>query len=110
MAGEYIILGIIAVVGLLCLGTTIFCIVTHDDTGMPFYMAAIFILMAILFFGIRVFDWDRRIMNNADKFFKTRDEVYRCEGQSPEVCKYKKLIWQKDSTIWQIRMDKILKD
>ena len=110
MAGEYLVLGIIAFVGLFCLGITIFCIATHDDSEVPFYTTVIFIIMAILFFGILFFDWDNRVMNRADKFFKTRDEVYRCEGQSPEVCKYKKLIWQKDSTIWQKRMDKILKD
>jgi hypothetical protein len=110
MAEEYLILGIIAVVGLICLGTTIFCIATHDDTELPFYAAIIFIVMVLLFIGIRGFDWDNRIMTHADTFFKTRDEVYKCEGQSPEVCKYKKLIWQKDSTIWQKRMDKIIKD
>lgn len=110
MAGEYIVIGIIAFVGLLCLGITILCIVTHDDSEVPFITTVVFILMTILFFGILFFDWDNRIINHADEFFKTRDEVYRCEGQSPEVCKYKKLIWQKDSTIWQKRMDKILKD
>ena len=110
MAGEYLILGIIAFVGLVCLGITIFCIATHDDTEVPFYTTVVFLVMAVLFFGILFFDWDNRVMNRADKFFKTRDEVYRCEGQSPEVCKYKKLIWQKDSTIWQKRMDKILKN
>lgn len=110
MTGEYLVLGIIAFVGLVCLGITVFCIVTHDDSEVPFYTTVIFIVMVLLFIGIRVFDWDNRVMNSADRFFKTRDEVYRCEGQSPEVCKYKKLIWQKDSTIWQKRMDKIVKD
>ena len=84
MAGEYLVLGIIAFVGLFCLGITIFCIATHDDSEVPFYTTVIFIIMAILFFGILFFDWDDRVMNRADKFFKTRDEVYRCEGQSPE--------------------------
>ena len=110
MAGEYSVLGIIAVVGLFCLGVTIFCVATQDNSEVPFYTTVIFIIMAILFFGILFFDWDDRVMNRADMFFKTRDEVYKCEGQSPEVCKYKKLIWQKDSTIWQKRLDKILKD
>lgn len=110
MAGDYIVLGIIAFVGLFCLGITIFCIATKDDSEVPFYTTVIFLVMAVLFCGILFFDWDNRIMKRADMFFKTRDEVYRCEGQSPEVCKYKKLIWQKDSTIWQTRMDKILKD
>ena len=110
MTGDYLILGIIAVIGLFCLCVTIFCIASHDDTEVPFYTTVIFLVMAVLFFGILFFDWDNRVMNRADTFFKTRDEVYKCEGQSPEVCKYKKLIWQKDSTIWQKRMDKILKD
>ena len=110
MFGEYLILVIIAFVGLVCIGITIYCIATHDDTEVPFYTTVVFLVMAVLFFGILFFDWDNRVMNRADQFFKTRDEVYRCEGQSPEVCKYKKLIWQKDSTIWQTRMDKILKD
>ena len=110
MVGDYIILGVISVIGLFCLGVTIFCIVTHDDTEVPFYTTVIFLVMAVLFFGLLFGDWDNRVMKNADMFFKTRDEVYRCDGQPPEVCKYKKLIWQKDSTIWQKRMDKILKD
>ena len=110
MFAEYLILGIIAFVGLVCLGITIFCIASHDDTEVPFYTTVVFLVMSVLFFGILFFDWDDRVMKRADMFFKTRDEVYRCEGQSPEVCKYKKLIWQKDSTRWQKRMDKILKD
>lgn len=110
MVEEYLILGIIAFVGLISLGITIFCIVTHDDTEMSFWTAVIFAVMTILFFGILFGVSDNRVMKRADMFFKTRDEVYRCDGQSPEVCKYKKLIWQKDSTIWQKRMDKILKD
>lgn len=110
MAGDYVVLSIIAFVGLCCLGATIFGIVTHDDTELPFYSAIIFVVMALIFVGIRFFDWDNRIMRHADTFFKTRDEVYRCEGQSPEVCKYTKLLWQKDSTIWQTRLDKILKE
>ena len=110
MAGDYIVLGIVAFVGLFCLGITIFCIVTHDESEVPFITTVVFIVMAILFFGVLFLDWDNRVMRNANDFFKTRDEVYRCEGQSPEVCKYKKLIWQKDSTLWQKRMDKILKD
>jgi hypothetical protein len=68
MAEEYLILGIIAVVGLICLGTTIFCIATHDDTELPFYMTVIFIVMVLLFIGIRVFDWDNRIMKHADSY------------------------------------------
>lgn len=110
MAEDYIILGIIAVIGLLCLGITIFCIVTHDDSEVPFFTSVIFVVMVLLFFGILVFEWDNRVMKNANAFFKTRDDVYRCEGLSPEVCKYKKLIWQKDSTIWQKRMDTIIKE
>ena len=52
--------------------------------------------------------WDDRLMNAASAFFETREKVYKCENMSPEVCKYKKLIWQKDSTIWQTRLNEII--
>lgn len=52
--------------------------------------------------------WDVRLMDAASAFFETREKVYKCENLSPEVCKYKKLIWQKDSTTWQTRLNDII--
>ena len=77
------------------------------DTGLGFSMTGLFVFMVLILVGL-YFDWDNRRMDAASEFFKTREKVYACEGLSPEVCKYKKLIWQKDSTIWQTRLNEII--
>ena len=72
-------------------------------TGMSILFAFMVIAEAALWAS-----WDDRVMDAASAFFETREKVYKCENLSPEVCKYKKLIWQKDSTIWQTRLNEII--
>ena len=79
----------------------------EQEEGMAIGMSFAFIFLVLIEVGL-YFDWDNRTMKAASDFFNTRDEVYKCEGLSPEVCKYKKLIWQKDSTIWQVKLNKII--
>ena len=74
-------------------------------TGMSILFAVMVLAEASLWAS-----WDNRVMDAASAFFETRERVYKCENLSPEVCKYKKLIWQKDSTIWQTKLKKIISE
>lgn len=76
---------------------------TDMGTGMSILFAFMVIAEAALWAS-----WDDRVMDAASAFFETREKVYKCENLSTEVCKYKKLLWQKDSTIWQTRLNEII--
>mgnify|MGYP007122054385 CR=1 FL=1 len=76
---------------------------TDLGTGMSILFAVMVLLEASLWAS-----WDDRLIDAASDFFKTREKVYKCENLSSEVCKYKKLIWQKDSTTWQTRLNDII--
>ena len=100
-----IVFGILAFIGM----AAAFAAYEGGDTELGTGMSILFAVMVLAEASLWA-SWDDRLMDAANKFFETREKVYKCENLSPEVCKYKKLIWQKDSTIWQTRMDKILKD
>ena len=77
------------------------------DTELGTGMSILFAFMVLVEVSLWA-SWDDRLLDAASKFFETREKVYKCENLSPEVCKYKKLIWQKDSTIWQTRLNSII--
>lgn len=79
------------------------------DTDLGTGMSILFAVMVLAEVSLYS-SWDNRLMDAASAFFDTRAQVYKCENLSPEVCKYKKLIWQKDSTIWQTRLKEIISE
>ncbi len=54
--------------------------------------------------------YDERVMQNADEFFKTRSNAYSCELPDGYACKYRIKEWREDSIYWQTKVDKILKE
>ena len=98
-----IIFGIVALVAM----AAAFSAYEVGETDLGTGMSILFAVMVIA--EVAVWDsWDDRLMDAASDFFATREKVYKCENLSPEVCKYKILIWQKDSTIWQTRLNEII--
>lgn len=77
------------------------------ETDLGTGMSILFAFMVLVEAGLWA-SWNDRLMDAASAFFETREKVYKCENLSTEVCKYKKLIWQKDSTIWQTRLNEII--
>lgn len=103
---SYFLVIICGIMGFLAMPAA-FAAYENGDASLGTGMSILFAVMVLFEVGL-YFDWDNRQMNAASEFFKTREKVYACEGLSPEVCKYKKLIWQKDSTIWQTRLNEII--
>ena len=100
-----IICGIVAFIGM----AAAFAAYEVGDTSLGTGMSILFAFMVLMEVSIWA-SWDDRVMDAASAFFETREKVYKCENLSPEVCKYKKLIWQKDSTIWQTRLNEIISE
>jgi hypothetical protein len=106
MLSAYCFIGFLGVLTVGCLVAGIILCIRGNDIAAICLGVALLAGLGTVACTVRL---DDEVLSRADKFFNTREDVYRCYGITPEVCKYKKLIWQKDSIIWQKRMDKIIK-
>lgn len=103
---SYLLIIIFGIVALISIAAA-FSAYEVGETDLGNGMSILFAFMVLAEAGLWA-SWDDRLMEAASAFFETREKVYKCENLSSEVCKYKKLIWQKDSTIWQHRLNEII--
>jgi hypothetical protein len=65
-----------------------------------------------LCFGLLYLGWSQygaRLVEAADEFFATREEVYKCQEHQDLKCQYKIMKWQTDSTDWTERVQKVIR-
>ena len=74
-----------------------------SDVGVGIVISCV---IAAVFIAVLV-NKDKWVMKEADQFFKSRSEVYKCENLSEQVCSTKKEVWRQDSLVWVKRLDKI---
>lgn len=65
-----------------------------------------------LFFGLLFLVWgehDAKLVEAADEFLATREEVYKCQEHQDIKCQYKIMKWQADSIDWTERVQKVMR-
>lgn len=77
-------------------------------TGDGAFALVCFCLLALASFG-QIKNYDSKVVKNADEFFVTRNETYKCDMAKYE-CQYLIKEWQADSVYWTEKLDKIFKE
>lgn len=54
-------------------------------------------------------EYDKKLVEAADEFFATRDDVYKCQEHQDLKCQYKIMKWQADSVDWTERVQKVMR-
>ena len=54
-------------------------------------------------------EYDKKLVEAADEFFTTREEVYKCREHQNLTCQYKIMQWQADSINWTERVQKVMR-
>ena len=65
-----------------------------------------------LCFGLLFLVWsehDAKLVEAADEFLATREEVYKCQEHQYLKCQYKIMKWQADSIDWTERAQKVIR-
>ena len=105
MIAPYIFAIVLAILFIICVILTVSASRDPNSSDVGIGIALCCILAAV--FIAVLFYKDKWIMQDADKFFKSRSEVYKCENLSEQVCATKKEVWRQDSLVWVKRLDKI---
>lgn len=96
---------VLAILFIICVILTVCA--ARDNNSSDFGVGiAISCTIAAVFIAVLV-NKDKWVMQEADRFFKSRPEVYKCENLSEMVCSTKKEVWRQDSLVWVKRLDKI---
>jgi hypothetical protein len=77
-------------------------------TGDGVFALVCFCILAFALFGL-IKNYDSKVVKNADEFFATRNETYKCDMSKYE-CQYRIKEWQADSVYWEEKLDKIFKE
>ena len=93
-------------IGVISLVVALYSVLLKHDKVLAAQLLGAFLVMVILS-TVVVYRFDNLTMNAADSFFKQRDNVYRCEGMTEQVCTVKKEVWRKDSLDWMERLNHI---
>ena len=93
-------------IGVISLFAALYSVMLKHDKVLAAQLLGAFLVMVILS-AVVVSRFDNLTMNAADSFFKQRDNVYKCEGMTEQVCTVKKEIWVKDSLEWIERLNHI---
>lgn len=106
--GEYMFLcGMLSLITL-ALAALFFAGVKTKDAE----MFTVGLIGGCLCFGLLVLvcgEHDAKLMEAADEFFATREEVYKCQEHQDLKCQYKIMKWQADSTDWTERVQKVMR-
>lgn len=65
-----------------------------------------------IFLGLSYLVWneyDAKLVEAADEFFTTREEVYKCQEHQDLKCQYKIMKWQADSIDWTNRVHEVMR-
>lgn len=106
MVAVYGALTLPVATGVICLFVALYSVMLKHDKALAALMLGAFLVMVILS-AVVVARFDNLTMSAADSFFKQRDNVYKCEGLTEQVCAVKKEIWRKDSLEWMERLNRI---
>ena len=77
-------------------------------TGESVFALVCLFLLAFALFGL-IKNYDSKVVNNADEFFATRNETYKCDISKFE-CQYRIKEWKADSVYWAEKLDKIFSE
>ena len=79
-------------------------------TGEGIFTLICFILLTFASLGL-IEQYDSKVVKNADEFFATRNETYKCMCDIANYeCLYRIKEWQADSVYWMEKLDKIFKE
>ena len=93
-------------IGVISLVVALYSVLLKHDKVLAAQLLGAFLVMVILS-TVVVARFDNLTMNAANSFFKQRDNVYKCEGLTEQVCTVKKEVWRKDSLDWMERLNHI---
>lgn len=83
----------------------------NDDgklTGEGAFALVCFCILAFVSI-VQIVNYDSKVVKNADEFFATRNETYKCDIAKYE-CQYRIKEWQADSVYWEEKLDKIFSE
>lgn len=100
---KYIAIVILAAAGLLL----IFLFKRNGDKGALAWGIIMLALSFILAFALKL-TYEKEVINAAQKFFDSRNEVYSCTGLGDLQCSYSIKEWTRDSIEWAEQVKEIL--
>ena len=107
MAGYMILCGMLSLITLVLAVMFFAGIKTKDGE-----MTTVGLIGGCLCFGLLVLvcgEHDAKLVEAADEFLATRDEVYKCQERQNLKCQYKIMKWQADSVDWTERAKKVIR-
>ena len=107
MAGYMILCGMLALITLVLAAMFFAGIKTKDGEMITVGLiggCVCFVLLCLV-----CSEHDAKLVEAADEFFATREEVYKCQEHQALKCQYKIMKWQADSVDWTERVQKVMR-